>query len=71
MVVQMMEIGDQTGNLESLLLKVSVYYEREVDEMSERLSKMIEPILLIFLGGAIGFIIYSIMMPMFSVISGV
>jgi len=71
MVVQMMEVGEQTGNLESLLLKVSVYYEREVDEMSERLAKMIEPFLLIFLGGAIGFIVYSIMMPMFNVITGI
>lgn len=69
MVVQMMQVGEETGNIDTLLLKVSVFYEREVDEMAERLSKMIEPILLVFLGGFIGSIIYAIMAPMFSIYS--
>lgn len=71
MVVQMMQVGEETGTIDTLLIKVSVYYEREVDEMAERLSKLIEPVLLLFLGGSIGFIIYSILMPMFSVITNI
>lgn len=71
MVVQMMQVGEETGNLDQLLVKVSVFYEREVDEMSERLSKLIEPVLLLVLGGIIGLILYSVLMPMFSVITSI
>jgi len=69
MVVQMLQVGEETGNIDTLLLKVSVFYEREVDEMAERLSKLIEPILLVFLGGVVGSIIYAILAPMFSIYS--
>lgn len=71
MVVQMMQVGEETGTIDALLIKLSVFYEREVDEMAERLSKLIEPVLLLFLGGSIGFLIYSILMPMFSVITNI
>jgi type IV pilus assembly protein PilC len=54
-----------------MLIKVSGHYEQEVDEMAERLSKLVEPVLLVFLGGFIGFILVSILMPMFRVFTNI
>ncbi|MDD2400724.1 MAG: type II secretion system F family protein [Clostridia bacterium] len=71
LVVQMMQIGEETGNIDKMLLKVSSYYEREVNEMSERLAKILEPFLLIVIGGIVGFIILSIYVPIFSVMSNI
>ncbi len=71
MVIQMMQVGEESGSLDMMLIKVSGHYEQEVDEMAERLSKLVEPVLLVFLGGFIGFILVSILMPMFSVFTNI
>jgi len=71
MVIRMISIGEETGSIDTLLEKVADFYEREVEELVGRLSSMLEPVLIIGLGGVVGFIILSIMLPMFSVINNV
>lgn len=66
MVGTMMSIGEETGSVDTLLEKVADFYESEVDDMVARLSSMIEPILLVGMGVVVGFILISIMVPMFS-----
>jgi len=68
MIVKMIDIGERTGSLESMLAKVSEFYEEEVDIAVENITSLIEPMLIIFLGGAVGFIIVSIFLPMIRMI---
>jgi len=69
MVTRMIAIGEETGSIDILLGKIADFYESEVEELVARLSSMLEPVLIIGLGGVVGFIILSIMLPMFSVIN--
>jgi len=71
MVKQMMAIGEETGKLDFMLEKLGDFYDREVDDTAARLSALIEPLLIIGLGAVVGFIILSILTPMFSIISTV
>ncbi|TEB17575.1 putative type II secretion system protein F [Pelotomaculum sp. FP] len=71
MVSTMMSIGEETGSVDTLLEKVADFYEKEVDAMVSRLSSMIEPILLVGMGVVVGFILISIMVPMFTVMDSV
>ena len=68
MVVKMIDIGERTGSLESMLSKVAEFYEEEVDVAIATLTSLIEPLLIIFLGGAVGFIIVSIFLPMIKLV---
>lgn len=68
MVVQMVAIGEETGRLDSMLERVSDFYDAEVESMVSRLSGLLEPMMILFLGGIIGTIILAIMLPMFSII---
>lgn len=65
MVIQMTAIGEETGELEDMLHKVSAFYEEEVDRSVGQLTSMIEPLLIIFVGGIIGFIVISLYLPIF------
>lgn len=67
LVVHMVSVGEETGAIDSMLLKVAEAYEREVDDMVDGLSKLIEPILIVFLGGIIGFIVIALYLPIFTV----
>ncbi len=71
MVIQMVQVGEETGTLDDMLNRLSQFYDREVDTMVTRLSTIIEPALIVFLGGIVGFIIVSILLPMFSIITAV
>lgn len=71
MVIQMMAVGEQSGNLDSLLVKVGDYYENEVAEATERLPKLIEPVMLVILGVVVGSIVLGVLLPMFSVMSSI
>jgi len=64
-VSQMIAVGEETGEMDSVLAKVSDYYKEEVDHATDNLSALLEPIMLILMGGAIGFIALAIYMPMF------
>ncbi len=69
MVVQMIGVGEQTGALDAMLSKIADFYEDEVDTAVAGLMKLLEPVLIAFLGVAIGFIVIAMYMPMFSLIS--
>lgn len=65
MVVQMTAIGEETGKLDAMLEKVAEFYEDEVDAAIKSLTSIVEPIMMIFVGGIVGFIVIALYMPMF------
>jgi type IV pilus assembly protein PilC len=65
MVVQMSSIGEETGKLDAMLEKVAEFYEDEVDAAVKSLTSIVEPIMMIFVGGIVGFIVIALYMPMF------
>lgn len=68
MVVQMIAVGEQTGAMDTMLSKIADFYEDEVDEATQNLLSLMEPIMIVFLGTVIGGIVISMYMPMFSLI---
>jgi type IV pilus assembly protein PilC len=71
MVVQMIGVGEQTGALDTMLSKIADFYEDEVDAAVAGLMKLLEPVLIAFLGVAIGGIVIAMYMPMFALIGQV
>lgn len=69
MVTQMLAIGEETGALDTMLNKVSDFYDSEVSSTVEALTSLLEPILIVFLGVVVGTIVISLYMPIFSLIS--
>jgi type IV pilus assembly protein PilC len=69
MVVQMISIGEETGTLDNMLGKVADYYESEVDAQLQSLASAIEPMMIVFLGGVVGFIVISMFLPLIAIIS--
>jgi type IV pilus assembly protein PilC len=65
MAVQMTQIGEESGSLDSMLSKVADYYEREVDETVDALASLLEPMIMVILGVIIGGIVIAIYMPIF------
>lgn len=63
--VQMISVGEQSGNLEPMLVKVSDAYEREVDMAIMGMTSLIEPIMIAAMGAAVGFVVLSILLPIF------
>lgn len=64
MVTQMIAVGEETGSMDTMLTKVADFYDKEVKYMTDNLSTLIEPFLVLFLGIVVGFIVISIMLPM-------
>jgi len=69
MVCQMISVGEQTGNMDTMLSKIADFYEDEVDAAVDGMMKLIEPIMIAFLGVVIGTIVIAMYLPMFSLIS--
>jgi type IV pilus assembly protein PilC len=69
MVVQMISVGEATGALDTMLGKIADFYEEEVDVAVEGLLTLLEPVMIAFLGGAVGGIVIAMYMPIFSLIS--
>ena len=67
MVANMVSVGEETGQLEEMLTKVADFYEAEVDAKVKALTSLVEPILIMFIGGAVGFIVISMYLPIFSI----
>ncbi len=68
MVSSMVAIGEETGAVDNMLQKVADFYEREVDEAVDSLTAALEPMLIVFLGVIVGFIVAGMFLPMFSII---
>jgi type IV pilus assembly protein PilC len=62
---QLVSVGEQTGNMSDMLETISSYYEEEFDSSVEKMSQMMEPIMICFLGGVIGFILVAMYLPIF------
>ncbi|KMW47485.1 type II secretion system F family protein [Ralstonia insidiosa] len=65
MVLQMTQIGEESGALDNMLLKVAEFYEREVDDAVANISTLIEPIIIVFLGVMIGGMVVAMYLPIF------
>jgi type IV pilus assembly protein PilC len=65
----MVAVGESTGELDTMLVKVSDYYEEEVDVIVASLLTILEPVMLVFLGVIVGGIVIAMYMPLFKLIS--
>ena len=70
MVVNMVDVGEETGDLDSMLYKIADVYDEEVDVMVESLISLLEPIMIVVLGGIIGTIVIALFMPLIKLIEG-
>lgn len=68
MVTRMIGVGERVGSLESMLTKIADFYEDQVDATVDGLTSLIEPLLIIFLGVVIGFIVIAMFMPLFKMV---
>ncbi len=69
MVTQMIAVGESTGALDNMLDKIADFYDDEVDIAVGALTSMIEPMLMVFLGGSVGFIVVAMYLPIFKLIT--
>ncbi|OEU46388.1 MAG: pilus assembly protein PilC [Desulfobulbaceae bacterium S3730MH12] len=69
MVVQMINVGESVGALDSMLEKIADFYDDEVDQAVENLTAMIEPFMMVFLGGMIGGLVVAMYLPIFKIAS--
>ncbi|MCY7384641.1 MAG: type II secretion system F family protein [Microcoleus sp. CAN_BIN18] len=67
LAIQMIAIGEETGELDKMLMKVGAFYETEVEEAVKGLTSMLEPLMIVLVGGIVGSILLSMYLPMFSV----
>jgi type IV pilus assembly protein PilC len=67
MVVQMIGVGEQTGALDQMLNKIADFYEEEVDVAVAAMTSMIEPLMMVVIGGMVGFLLIAMYMPIFDI----
>jgi type IV pilus assembly protein PilC len=70
-VGEMMGVGEETGNMSAMLLEVAIFYENDVEERTKDLSTIIEPVLMVVIGVAVGFFALSMVAPIYSVMDKV
>lgn len=68
LVSSMVAIGEETGAVDAMMEKIASFYEREVNEAVDSLTAALEPLLIVFLGGVVGFIVAGMFLPMFAII---
>ncbi len=69
-VSQMIAVGEETGSLNDILIQLAEFYESEIQTTLNNLSAIIEPVLMLIIGGAVGFFAISIIQPMYSIMGG-
>ncbi|MDO8500147.1 MAG: type II secretion system F family protein [bacterium] len=70
LVIQMIEVGEETGTVSRMLLRLALFYESEVSNTTKNLSSIIEPVLMIFIGAIVGFFAISMIQPIYSGVGG-
>jgi len=63
----MINVGEETGQLEQMLSKVADFYEAEVDAKVKALTSLLEPLMIVFVGGMVGLIVFAMYLPIFSI----
>jgi type IV pilus assembly protein PilC len=71
MVGDMMEVGEETGQLSGMLLKIAIFYEEEVDAATADMSKLIEPLLMVMIAVFVGLFAMAMITPMYTLMSGI
>ncbi len=71
MMISMMHIGEESGSLEEMLDKSAEFYEEELDEAIATMTALIEPVMIVFMAGIVGFIVVAMLMPTFDIFSAV
>lgn len=69
--IQMLQVGEETGETSEILKKLAEFFEREVENTTKNLSSIIEPILILMIGGAVGFFAVSIIQPIYSIMGSI
>jgi len=69
LVVNMVDVGEETGELDTMLLKVADAYEKQVDRRIDSMFKLLEPMLLVMIAGMVGFIVVALFMPLLEIMS--
>jgi type IV pilus assembly protein PilC len=67
MMVQMMAVGEETGSMEIMLNKIAEFYDDEVDVAVGALTSMLEPVMMVFMGGSVGTILVAMYLPIFKI----
>ncbi len=71
LVTQMVAVGEETGNLDGMLSKISDFYDTEVEYMLASLTSLLEPLLILFMGFIVGFIVISVFLPLYQIIGNI
>ena len=67
MVISMIAVGEQTGGLDEMLTKIADFYDSEVEAAVKALTSILEPVMIMFVGGIVGVVVISMYMPLFSI----
>ena len=65
MVSQMVSVGEETGNLDKMLIKIAEFHERQIENFTKNISSIIEPVIMLIVGVAVGFVVISIITPIY------
>jgi len=71
LLLEMVEVGEEAGKLSELLVRVAEFYEGEVSDTTKNLSSIIEPVLMIVIGGVVGFFAVSVMQPIYGIVGNI